>query len=154
MIKMLDMFNNRSKQETTLGVVGSPSASIIAPGATLKGDINSTGDLRIDGHHYGNINCTAKVIIGANGLVEGDISSKNADILGKVKGTVRVKELLQIKGNGHLDGNIHVGKLQIEASAQFNGQCHMVTDTSSQESSQDLGSRIVGSKLLKPTLSI
>jgi len=148
------MFNNRSKQETALGVVGSTSASIIAPGATLKGDINSTGDLRIDGHLYGNINCTAKVIIGANGIVEGDISSKNADILGKVKGNVRVKELLQIKGEGHLDGNMHVARLQIEASAHFNGQCHMVTDNNSQESNADLGSRVLGSKLLKPTLSI
>ena len=44
----------------------------------MKGDITSNGDLRIDGILIGNINCTAKVIIGANGVVEGEVICKNA----------------------------------------------------------------------------
>ena len=72
----------------------SPSggASLIAAGTTLKGDITSNGDIRIDGTLQGNIYCTAKVVIGANGVVEGDISGQQADIMGKVTGTIKVKE--------------------------------------------------------------
>lgn len=102
-------------------------ASIIAAGTTLKGDISSSGDIRIDGTLHGNIQSTAKVVIGANGVVEGDITGQQADIMGRINGTIKVKELLQLKGGSNVTGNIYAAKLQIETSANFNGQCHMTT---------------------------
>ena len=92
----------------------------------MKGDITSNGDLRIDGTLVGNIHCSAKVVIGANGVVEGDISGQQADIMGKVTGTIKVKDLLQLKGNCQVNGNIQAAKLQIEPTANFNGECHMI----------------------------
>jgi cytoskeletal protein CcmA (bactofilin family) len=121
------MFNQKSKSDSfdDTPVSGGNSASIIAAGTTLKGDITSNGDIRIDGTLQGNIHCTAKVVIGANGNVEGDISGQQADIMGKVNGTIKVKELLQLKGGSQVNGNLYATKLQIEPSASFNGQCHM-----------------------------
>lgn len=120
------MFNHKSKSDVSSeSLTPSGGASIIASGTTLKGDITSTGDIRIDGVLNGNINCTAKVIIGSNGAVEGDISGQQADIMGKVSGTIKVKELLQLKGGSVVSGNLYAAKLQIETSANFNGQCHM-----------------------------
>jgi cytoskeletal protein CcmA (bactofilin family) len=120
------MFNQKSKSDSLADTPPTPGgASIIAAGTTLKGDITSNGDIRIDGTLQGNIHCTAKVVIGANGVVEGDISGQQADIMGKVSGTIKVKELLQLKGGSQINGNIHSSKLQIEPSANFNGQCHM-----------------------------
>jgi cytoskeletal protein CcmA (bactofilin family) len=120
------MFNQKSKSDL-MGDSPIPSGgtTLIAAGTTLKGDITSNGDIRIDGILQGNINCTAKVVIGANGVVEGDISGQQADIMGKVVGTIQVKDLLQLKGSSQVKGNLHAGKLQIEPSASFNGQCHM-----------------------------
>jgi len=117
------MFNAKSKSQNE--GPGQTSASIIANGTIFKGDITSSGDIRIDGVVKGNIQCTAKIVIGANGQVEGDINGQQADIMGHVKGTVRVKDLLQLKGNCHVEGNLHAAKLQVEPTAQFNGQCHM-----------------------------
>jgi cytoskeletal protein CcmA (bactofilin family) len=123
------MFNHKSKSDSFVDtpVTGGNSASIIAAGTTLKGDITSNGDIRIDGTLQGNIHCTAKVVIGANGTVEGDIAGQQADIMGKVNGTIKVKELLQLKGGSQVSGNLYAAKLQIEPSASFNGQCHMNT---------------------------
>lgn len=121
------MFNPKSKSDITTEAPVPGGASIIAAGTTLKGDITSNGDIRIDGTLHGNIDCTAKVVIGANGVVEGDIAGQQADIMGKVAGTIKVKELLQLKGGSNVTGNIHATKLQIEPSANFNGQCHMNT---------------------------
>ncbi|ULQ57044.1 polymer-forming cytoskeletal protein [Flavihumibacter rivuli] len=118
------MFNGKSKTEFA-NETGGNSTSLIGNGTTLKGDINSNGDLRIDGHLIGNINTTAKVVIGANGIVEGDIIGTQADIMGKVTGTIKVKELLQLKASAVVNGNIHAGKLQVEPAATFNGGCHM-----------------------------
>lgn len=129
------MFNGKSKSEFSAEVSGNNSASLISAGTTLKGDINSNADLRIDGTLIGNIVSTAKVIIGANGAVEGDIQGQQADILGKVTGTIKVKELLQLKGSSVVNGNIQAGKLQVEPTATFNGECHMNINTSVKEKS-------------------
>src|SRR5687767_668693 len=128
------MFNQKSKSETAgdVSAPGTGAATIIAAGTTLKGDIASNGDIRIDGTLQGNIQCQAKVVIGANGSVDGDISGQQADIMGKVTGTIKVKELLQLKGGSYVSGNLYAGKLQIEPSANFNGQCHMTTATNGQ----------------------
>jgi cytoskeletal protein CcmA (bactofilin family) len=119
------MFKGKSKSEFFAETTGTNAASLISAGTTLTGDINSNSDLRIDGTLVGNINSTAKVIIGANGTVKGDINGQQADILGKVTGAVKVKELLQLKGSSVVQGNIHAGKLQVEPTATFNGECHM-----------------------------
>jgi cytoskeletal protein CcmA (bactofilin family) len=121
------MFNGKTKSDGYAPGEApvSASASLIGAGTTMKGDITSNGDLRIDGMLAGNIHCSAKVVIGANGVVEGDINAQQADIMGKVTGTIKVKDLLQLKGGSYLNGNIQATKLQIEPAANFNGQCHM-----------------------------
>ncbi|MFT3675592.1 MAG: polymer-forming cytoskeletal protein [Chitinophagaceae bacterium] len=99
--------------------------TLVGAGTTLKGDIHSNSDLRIDGTIVGNIHSTAKVVVGANGAVEGDITGLQADVIGKVTGNIKVKDLLQLRGDCTVNGNIYAGKLQVEPSATFNGQCHM-----------------------------
>src|SRR5579872_2238775 len=119
------MFNGKTKSDMPGEVSAGNSASLIGAGTTMKGDISSNGDLRIDGTLVGNIHCSAKVVIGANGNVQGDINGQTADIMGKVTGTIKVKDLLLLKGGSVLNGNIQAAKLQIEPTANFNGECHM-----------------------------
>lgn len=99
--------------------------TLIGSGTTLKGDITSNSDLRIDGTVIGNVHSSAKIVVGSNGVVEGDVSGTQADIVGKVSGNIRAKELLQLRGECEVSGNLYAGKLQVEPSATFNGQCHM-----------------------------
>lgn len=121
------MFNNKNKtdmlpEKTTNGNGG---ATLVSAGTTLKGDISSNNDLRIDGTIIGNVTSSAKIVIGANGSVEGNVSGSQADIVGKVTGDIRTKDLLQLRGECVVKGNLYAGKLQVEPSAVFNGQCHM-----------------------------
>src|SRR5450432_1851247 len=118
------MFNGKSKSDVLGEAPAGTSTSLIGAGTSMKGDITSNGDLRIDGSLVGNIHCSAKVVIGANGVVQGDINGQQADIMGKVTGTITVKDLLQLKGGSQLNGNIQAAKLQIEPTASFNGECH------------------------------
>jgi len=119
------MFNGKAKSDVLGEVPAGTSTSLIGAGTSMKGDITSNGDLRIDGTLVGNIHCSAKVVIGANGVVQGDINGQQADIMGKVTGTIKVKDLLQLKGGSLLSGSIQAAKLQIEPTANFNGECHM-----------------------------
>jgi|SRR6185436_14650879 len=122
--------------EKTTSNGGGNGTTLISSGTTIKGDISSNADLRIDGTVIGNINSNAKIVIGNSGVVEGDINGNNADIVGKTSGTIKVKELLQLRGECVVNGNIYAGKLQVEPTATFNGQCHMganVVDMASNE---------------------
>lgn len=122
--------------EKTNGNGSGNGTTLISSGTTIKGDISSNSDLRIDGTIVGNIKSSAKIVIGGSGIVEGDMFGNNADIVGKCTGTIKVKELLQLRGECEVNGNIYAGKLQVEPTATFNGQCHMggnVVDMASNE---------------------
>jgi cytoskeletal protein CcmA (bactofilin family) len=135
------MFNGKSKTDDLVGTNSSAgtSTSLIGAGTSMKGDITSNGDLRIDGNLVGNINCSAKVVIGANGVVQGDVIGGQADIMGKVTGTIKVKDLLQLKGGCSVNGNIQAAKLQIEPTANFNGECHMAPQAAGKETATVTG---------------
>jgi cytoskeletal protein CcmA (bactofilin family) len=109
----------------------SNSATLISSGTTLKGDVKSENDLRIDGTIHGNIYSSSKIIIGPSGFVEGNIEGANADITGKVTGNISVKELLQLRAESNVNGNISATKLQIDPTAMFNGKCQMGTQPAS-----------------------
>ncbi|MFN4893411.1 MAG: polymer-forming cytoskeletal protein [Bacteroidota bacterium] len=120
------MFNSKIKTDSMAQIhAAAHSATIIGAGTTLKGDIQSQQDLRIDGTVIGNVKSISKIIIGQGGVVEGDLESSQCDVNGKVNGNIRCKELLQLRGDSVVSGNLYAGKLQIEPSATFNGQCHM-----------------------------
>jgi cytoskeletal protein CcmA (bactofilin family) len=121
------MFNTKNKTEMQPEKTpnGNGGATLVSTGTTLKGDISSNSDLRIDGTIIGNVNSAAKIVIGANGSVEGNITGNQADIVGKVTGNIKTKDLLQLRGECAVKGNLYAGKLQVEPTAIFNGQCHM-----------------------------
>lgn len=116
---MISIRNNKGQQDDIASV------NLIGNGTKIIGDISSSGDVRIDGHLTGNIVITGKFVLGPNGLVDGNISCANADLMGEVKGQVTVSELLQLKQTARINGDISTGKLSIEPGAVFTGNCNM-----------------------------
>jgi cytoskeletal protein CcmA (bactofilin family) len=135
----MSIFKNKQIEETP---APSPvSTSLIGAGTTITGDIQSDGDIRIDGVLKGNIRSAGKVIVGSNGIVEGDVDANNADVLGKINGKLVIKALLNIRDKALINGDIFTGQLQFEPSATFNGSCHMganVVDLKSSNTSNPL----------------
>lgn len=121
------MFSSKSKSEIEIPA-SAAGTSLIGAGTIIRGDIISTGDIRIDGTLKGNISGSAKVLIGAEGAVEGDIEGQQADILGKITGKIIIKDLLNLRGRAIIKGDISSGKLQVEPTVSFNGKCHVGED--------------------------
>jgi cytoskeletal protein CcmA (bactofilin family) len=117
------MFNSKSK--SSFDANSDTGSTMIGAGTTITGDMESNGDIRIDGVLKGNLKGKAKIIIGADGVVEGNIEGLQADIMGHVTGTIKVQELLFLHGKTQVNGDIYAGKLQVEPTAVFNGSCHM-----------------------------
>ncbi len=101
----------------------------IVEGTSIIGDIVSKADFRLDGELIGNFTSQGKLVIGASGIVKGEIICHNADIEGEFQGKLKVLEVLNIKATAHIHGEIAVGKLSIEPGAEFTATCTMLTNT-------------------------
>jgi cytoskeletal protein CcmA (bactofilin family) len=102
-----------------------PAVNMIGKGTSIKGDIRSDGDFRVDGTLHGSIQSNGKIVVGVTGSIEGDITCQNADLSGQVKATIRVKELLSLKATSKVTGDVYTSKLAIEPGAKFSGTCNM-----------------------------
>lgn len=105
--------------------IDASSVNLIANGTRIIGDIFSAQDVRIDGQLNGNIVTSGKFVLGPNGLIEGNVTSENADIMGEIKGNVKIAEMLSLKSTSKINGDIITGKLSIEPGALFTGSCNM-----------------------------
>lgn len=99
--------------------------NMIGPGTKIVGNIETNGDIRIDGNIEGNINSKGKVVVGNNGFVKGEVICSNAEIAGTVHGKMAITELLSLKASSKVSGDIKSGKLSIEPGALFTGTCSM-----------------------------
>ncbi len=117
------MFTNNKNGKNT--VVDSTSVNLLGIGTQLTGDIKSNGDFRIDGSLKGNIEVKGKLVVGPQGIIDGEIFCQNADISGQIKGKVNVSEMLVLKSTAKISGDIITVKIAIEPDAQFTGTCSM-----------------------------
>jgi cytoskeletal protein CcmA (bactofilin family) len=111
------MAKNYEEEKNNLNIIGS--------GTLIKGDIETTGDIRIDGNINGNIDAKGKIVIGQIGKIEGELKCKIAEISGKIEGKITVSELLTLKSTAKIFGSIFTSKLAIEPGAIFTGSCNM-----------------------------
>ena len=104
------------------------TVNLISQGTEIKGDISSTGDIRIDGTLIGTLNTRGKVVIGPTGRISGEITCKSSEISGYVEGKISVAEILNLKASSKIMGDIETVKLSIEPGAIFTGKCKMTDD--------------------------
>ena len=106
------------------------SNNIIGEGSTLTGNLNSSGNIRLEGKGIGDITSSSKVACGETSIVDGNVTADNAEIAGKVTGKVTVNDLLILKSSAKIQGDISTNNLVIESGASFNGACAMGTEES------------------------
>lgn len=101
------------------------SSNVIGKGTTLEGNIETAGNIRIEGRIIGNIKSKSKIALGNSSVVDGNVSAQNADIEGTVKGKIEISDMLVLKATATVHGDISTGKLVVEPGAVFNGTCKM-----------------------------
>jgi cytoskeletal protein CcmA (bactofilin family) len=97
----------------------------IKSGTYIEGIIKASSDIRVDGTLKGTLQTEGKLVIGPSGQIDGEITCLSAEIHGVVNGKITVTELLSLKANCKLLGDIVIGRLAIEPGAQFSGSCVM-----------------------------
>jgi cytoskeletal protein CcmA (bactofilin family) len=106
---------------------------LLEPGIEFEGKMTvSSGLIRINTHVKGEVDCAGAVVVAEQGEVEGEIRSRFVSVAGKVTGTIRASEKIEIKANGVVLGDIHTASLVVEPGGYFDGQSHMpIPDLSS-----------------------
>ena len=103
----------------------SPARNLIGKGTVIKGDVESSGDIRVDGRLVGSLKSNGKIVIGQTGEVEGDLTCKQADISGVVKGILKCEEFVSLKSTSKVEVDMVTKQLFIEVGAVFTGKCQM-----------------------------
>jgi cytoskeletal protein CcmA (bactofilin family) len=117
------MFNSKEEQRTADQVT--TSSNTIAKGTVLEGNLETSGNIRVEGKILGNLTSSAKIALGQSSKITGDVVARNAEVEGELKGHIKVSETLILKPTALIHGDIITNKLIVESGATFNGACRM-----------------------------
>ena len=99
-----------------------PSPSYLSPGLRIKGDITGNEDLHINGDVEGSISVGGfRLTIGKGATLNAETVARELVIYGDVKGDLRGKDLVEIKKEGSVRGDILTSRIMIEDGAFFKG---------------------------------
>ena len=102
----------------------SATPTLVSKGCVVTGNIESDVFIRIDGHIKGDLLIGEGLIVGEDGLIEGNIHSREIIVYGTVNGTVKA-ESIDIKSSGKILGEIHTKTFQVERGAVYTGNVSM-----------------------------
>jgi cytoskeletal protein CcmA (bactofilin family) len=117
------MFNSNKNNQPTAEMLN--SNNIIGKGSTFTGNVETFGNIRVEGKIIGDITCKAKVAIGPSAIIEGNIHAQIVEVEGQVIGSLIVSDNLILKPSCVITGDIVANKLIVEAGAKFDGKCKM-----------------------------
>jgi cytoskeletal protein CcmA (bactofilin family) len=100
---------------------GEGSLSIIAAGLTITGDLETDGVVKIEGKVEGSIRAGRQVLIGRQGEVRGDITTREAVIGGTVFGVVTASERVEVQGTSMITGDLHTKAIVVLEGGKING---------------------------------
>ena len=98
----------------------------IGKSVVIKGELNGSEDLTVEGHVEGRIELKDHVLtIGPNGKIKAEIFAKAVIVLGEVIGNIMASEKVDIRDNGSVDGDIIAPRVAIAEGAHFRGSVDM-----------------------------
>ncbi len=98
----------------------------IGKSVVIKGELNGSEDLTIEGHVEGKIELRDHVLtIGPNGKIKAELHAKAIVVLGEVIGNVSATDKVDIRENGSVDGDITAPRVAIAEGAHFRGSVDM-----------------------------
>jgi cytoskeletal protein CcmA (bactofilin family) len=98
----------------------------IGKSVVIKGELNGSEDLTIEGHVEGKIELKDHVLtIGPNGKIKAQVFAKAVIVLGEVNGNVVATEKVDIRDGGSVDGDIVSPRVAIAEGAHFRGSVDM-----------------------------
>lgn len=90
----------------------------------ITGNVSGPGDLELDGELAGDIAVGGLLVIGEKGSVRGKASAGNMVLAGRVQGKIMVRDRIEVRSSGRMEGNIICQKIAIAEGAFMDGEVH------------------------------
>ncbi|WP_294346023.1 polymer-forming cytoskeletal protein [Prosthecochloris sp.] len=119
------MFSKKGKKRRSGSTGG---LTLLMEGTSVQGELAADGDIRVDGNVSGQVTCRSTLIIGSEGVVEGEISAENMRVAGKFSGNAEISGELRLEATAAIDGDLRVTALDVEDGAKLNGRVFMKQD--------------------------
>jgi cytoskeletal protein CcmA (bactofilin family) len=102
------------------------NSGCIALGLEIKGEITGSEDMQIDGSVEGTIVLPEhKLTVGRSGQLSCNVDAREVLVYGRVVGNIRATDLIEIKKDGSVLGDIRAARVRIEDGAHFQGYVDM-----------------------------
>lgn len=122
-ISMFFKKSNRSQNsiETLVGV-----------DTQINGDVHFSGGLRVDGVIRGDVSepnaSPSTLILSENGSIEGAVTASKIVINGKVTGTVKAGQFIEMQSKARIIGDLHYKSLEMHTGAVIEGKLVYLSD--------------------------
>ena len=97
------------------------SLSIVAADMKFVGNVTSEGEIQIDGHVEGDVQC-GSVTVGQSGVIKGNVKADSALVRGRITGEINARQVSLTK-TAHVLGDVLHESLTVEPGADINGHC-------------------------------
>lgn len=108
--------NDNNAQQGREGVI-----SIIGPGMKVVGDCQTDGTLRIEGSVEGTVRAGKAIVLGKDGIVDGDLITQDAVIGGRVTGSIVAESRLELQATCVVEGQIQARRIKLDEGGKVNG---------------------------------
>jgi len=112
-------FKNSNRIQNTI-------ATLIGVDTRIEGDIHFSGGLRIDGAIRGNVSepnsSPCSLILSEHGSIEGAVSASKLVINGKIIGSVKASQFIELQAKAHITGDVHYKSLEMHTGAVIEGK--------------------------------
>jgi cytoskeletal protein CcmA (bactofilin family) len=109
--------------------------SIISADTTVTGDLESDGDISVEGSVEGNITCRTLTLRGEP-TITGDVHVEAVHVCGRFTGALRAKKVVVTKA-ARMTGDIYYETLELQEGAEFEGGIHCTGDSASKPATKD-----------------
>lgn len=116
--------------------------TLIGAETVVKGDVDFSGGLRVDGSVFGNVNeSSAKpgtLVLSEHGRIEGAITVSHAVINGTVIGPVHAGEYVELQAKSRVTGDVHYKILEMHIGSVVEGKLIYLSDQQVRPSEIDI----------------
>ena len=99
--------------------------TVVGPSVKIQGDLNSEGNIRIEGQVSGKVKTSQSVFVNQGAKIAADVIAGNAVIGGDVQGNLKISGHLILQTTAKITGDVVCSILRVEDGAQFTGKCAM-----------------------------
>jgi len=105
--------------------MGGQAETVVGPSVKIQGDLNSEGNIKIEGQVSGKVKTSQSVFVNQSAKIAADILASNAVVGGEVQGNLKITGHLILQNTAKVIGDISCSILRVEDGAQFSGKCAM-----------------------------